>query len=197
MTDSRTKLPCGSAHLALQGDRITLRRPVIADARAIAVLANDRRVAENTRRIPFPYRLQDAEQFLVAAAEGAAGSVFVIERGQKELIGVCGLDTARGKAPELGLWLGHPYWGRGYATEAARALIRHAFTATAVDEIVACVRITNPASRRALEKCGFEWSSVELHRILALRSSVPVDRLVLRRRVWEQFDNRDPVRRVA
>jgi RimJ/RimL family protein N-acetyltransferase len=197
LTDSRTKLPYGTGHLALQGDRITLRRPVMADARAIAVLANDRRVAENSRRIPFPYRLQDAEQFLVAAAESAAGSVFVIERGQKELIGVCRLDATRGKAPELGLWLGHPYWGRGYGTEAACLLIRHAFTGAAIDEIVACVRITNPASRRALEKCGFEWSGVELHRILALRSSVPVDRLILRRRIWEQFDEQHPVRRVA
>lgn len=184
-------------HPPLTTDRLRLRRPAIADARAIAALANDRRIAENTRRVPFPYRLRDAEEFLVAAAEGRAGTVLAIERRDGELIGLCGLDWTGRNGPELGYWLGAPHWGYGYASEAVRAVTGHVFETTRIDRIVSGARVTNAASRRVLEKCGFEWTGVELHRFAALRSSAPVDRLVLTRKAWSRLDPPRPVRRVA
>jgi RimJ/RimL family protein N-acetyltransferase len=91
-----------------------------------------------------------------------------------EVIGACGLEAAK-----LGYWIGVPFWGCGYATEAARCLIDHAFDDLGHRVLTASVRISNPASRRVLEKCGFEWTDVGLCRIRAIGSSVPVDRFRL------------------
>ena len=90
----------------------------------------------------------------------------------------------RSEAPEIGYWLGVPFWGQGYATEAVRAVIDHAFGDLGYDVLVGGARVSNPASRRVLEKCGFQWTGVGLYRIRALASSAPVDRFRLDRRRW-------------
>jgi len=77
-----------------------------------------------------------------------------------------------------------PYWGRGYATEAVRALLGHAFGALGYERLSSRARVSNPASRRVLEKCGFQWSGVSLIRIHALKSSAPVDCFRLDRGLW-------------
>ena len=77
-----------------------------------------------------------------------------------------------------------PYWGRGYATEAARALIDHAFGELGYERLAGRARVSNPASRRVLEKCGFQWTGVSLIRIRALKSSAPVDCFRLDRGLW-------------
>lgn len=164
-------------------ERLVLRAPRPEDAETIARLANDRRIAENTTRIPHPYRPADAEAF-IADANKAAGELALLITVDDEPIGACGLAQLEGPAPDLGYWLGAPYWGNGYATEAARALIDHAFTALRLEALQAGARVTNPASRRVLEKCGFQWTGVGLYRIRAINSSAPIDRFRLDRGIW-------------
>ncbi|MBV8837027.1 MAG: GNAT family N-acetyltransferase, partial [Alphaproteobacteria bacterium] len=94
-------------------------------------------------------------------------------------------------------WLGVPFWGNGYATEAARAVLDLGFTDLGHDVIAAGARVNNPASRRVLEKCGFQWSGVGLSRIKAIGSSVPVDRFRLERGIWTALKSWGPFRRVA
>ncbi len=84
-------------------------------------------------------------------------------------------------AAELGYWIGVPFWGCGYMTEAARCLIAHAFGDLGYEVLTASARVSNPASRRVLEKWGFQWTGVGLCRIRAIASSVPVDRFRLER----------------
>ena len=98
-------------------------------------------------------------------------------------IGVCSVEMHDGKA-ELGYWYGCEYWGNGYATEAAQAVIDHAFSELNHEALYSGARISNPASRRVLEKCGFQWTSVGLYRIRSLRSSAPIDRFRLDRGIW-------------
>ena len=86
--------------------------------------------------------------------------------------------------PEIGYWLGVPYWGQGYATEAVRALIDHAFGDLGHQALQAGARVSNPASRRVLEKCGFQWTGVVLTRIRAIASAAPADRFRLDRGLW-------------
>ena len=148
-----------------------LRAPRRADAKAIARLANDRRVAVNTARMPYPYSLDDAEQFIAAVNRQNGEAIFLITL-DGALIGVCGVDPREGGL-EIGYWLGVPYWGRGFATEAARAVIDHAFGALQHEALQAGARVSNPASRRVLEKCGFQWTSVRLSRIRAINSAAP------------------------
>jgi RimJ/RimL family protein N-acetyltransferase len=163
--------------------RLVLRAPREADAKAIKSLINDRRVAENMASIPHPYTLKDARTF-IEAAKGKP--LFVITLSDGKLIGGCG-GTYRSDHPELGYWLGAPHWGNGYATEAARALVDYCFGELGYDELLAGARVANPASRRVLEKCGFQWTGVKLQRVVALNSSAPSDRFRLDRRLWESL----------
>src|SRR5215469_2313654 len=155
----------------LETKRLTLRAPRHEDVKAIAVLANDRRIAENTTRIPHPYRLANAEEFVanVNQRDGEACFVVVLDG---TLIGACGVDP-REDGAELGYWLGAGYWGHGFMTEAARAVIDYAFGDLRHETLQSGARVTNPASRRVLEKCAFQWTGVRLTRIRAIHSAAP------------------------
>lgn len=179
----------------LETERLTLRAPRLEDVKAIAVLANDRRIAENTARIPHPYRVADAEQFVanVNRRDGEACFVLMLDG---TLIGACGIDP-RDDGAELGYWLGTGYWGRGLMTEAARAVIDYGFGDLRHETLQAGARVSNPASRRVLEKCAFQWTGVRLTRIRAIHSAAPVDRFRLDRGLWLSLKAWGRVRRVA
>jgi RimJ/RimL family protein N-acetyltransferase len=168
----------------LETERLVLRAPRIEDAKIVATLANDRRIAENTLRIPYPYKPADATQWIAAANTRPGERTFLIWR-RDDIVGACGFDLREGPEPEIGYWLGAKYWGNGYATEAVHALIDDAFSAERCAALRAGARVSNPASRRVLEKCGFQWDGVALYRFHAIKSSAPCDRFRLERRNWE------------
>jgi RimJ/RimL family protein N-acetyltransferase len=179
----REACPC-----VLETERLSLRSPTLADVKAIARLANDRRIAENTRRLPHPYSQDHAVAFVRAIAGDASEVVFLIEQNFKP-IGMVGLSFAQPDAPELGYWLGFDYWGQGFGTEAARAAIDYFFEEFDHETLFSGARVANPMSRNILEKCGFQWTGVELHRFEALGSSSPVDCFRLSRSVWSSLKN--------
>ncbi|HZC56952.1 MAG TPA: GNAT family N-acetyltransferase [Xanthobacteraceae bacterium] len=162
----------------LETARLTLRAPRLADVKAIVHFANDRRVAENTARIPHPYPADDAEQFIAAVNRRDGEATFAIVL-KGEIIGMCGVEPRDGSA-EIGYWLGAQYWNRGYATT-----------------LQAGARVSNPASRRVLEKCGFQWTGVGLYRIRAIKSSAPLDRFRLDRGLWASIKAWGRVKQVA
>jgi RimJ/RimL family protein N-acetyltransferase len=168
----------------LATERLVLRAPCFEDASTIAALANDRRIAENTLRIPHPYGLADAQSFITAANAPGGEIVFLIATRGSTVIGTCGIARFSEEPPEIGYWLGIPFWSQGYATEAAHAVIDYAFGDLGYDVMAGGTRVSNPASRRVLEKCGFRWTGVGLYRIRALASSAPVDRFRLDHRRW-------------
>jgi RimJ/RimL family protein N-acetyltransferase len=172
----------------LETERLMLRRPTLADVKAIAHLADDRRIAENTRRLPHPYLQEHAIEFVRAIAENKRETVFLIENNFVP-IGMVGVDWRQPDALELGYWLGVEHWGQGFATEAARAVIDFTFEEFDVEHLISGARVANPTSRNILEKCGFQWSGVELHRFEALGSSTPVDCFRLSRSVWSSLKN--------
>ena len=172
----------------LETERLMLRRPTLADVKEIARLANDRRIAENARRLPHPYSPDDAVAFVRAIANDKRETVFLIENNHAP-VGMVGVDGRAPEAPELGYWLGVEHWGQGFATEAARAVIDFTFEEFAIEHLISGARVTNPSSRNILEKCGFQWSGVELHRFEALGSSTPVDCFRLSRSVWSSLKN--------
>ena len=184
----------------LETERLILRAPRLGDVKAVAALANDRRIAENTARIPHPYRAADAEDFIACANRGN-DTTFVIAlrngQGHAPVIGACGLSQIDRHPPEMGYWLGVKHWGKGYATEAARAIIDHAFTELDCAAIQSSARVTNPASRRVLEKCGFQWTGAGLLRIRAISSSAPIDRFRLDRGLWASLKSWAQARRVV
>jgi RimJ/RimL family protein N-acetyltransferase len=168
----------------LESERLMLRPPQLADAPAIAALANNRKVAEMTASIPHPYRVGNAEAWITRLAD-KAGPVFgIFARKGGAFVGACDYQMRDEAIPEIGYWIGEPFWGRGFATEAVRTMIDHAFTATDLEALAASCRVTNLASRHVLEKCGFQWTGVGLLRVRTLGASVPSDRFRLDRRTW-------------
>src|SRR5689334_21762785 len=103
----------------LETERLILRAPRLEDAKVLAALANDKRMAENTRRIPHPYKRSDADDFIstVNVPGGPAGDLaFLITLRDGTIIGACGIAMQDG-TPDVGYWLGVKHWGKGYATE--------------------------------------------------------------------------------
>ncbi len=179
----REASPC-----VLETERLALRSPTLADVKAIARLANDRRIAENTRRLPHPYLQEHAVEFVRAVAADRSELVFLIEQNFAP-VGMVGISWREPDAPDLGYWLGFEHWGQGLGTEAARAVIDYFFEEFSHETLFAGARVANPMSRNILEKCGFQWSGVELHRFEALGSSSPVDCFRLSRSVWSSLKN--------
>jgi len=175
-----------ASSVVLETRRLVLRQPTLADVKAMARLLNDRGIAENLRRVPHPYLPDHAIAFIASMAETGSDTAFLVEHAGTP-VGMAGLEWRSASEPELGYWFGREHWGMGFATEAARAVIDHAFEDDDVKRITAGARVVNPASRNVLEKCGFQWTGVELHRILALGCSSPVDRFRLDRTVWSSL----------
>jgi len=138
----------------IRTQRLVLRPPVIADAARVSLLAGDYDVASMTGTIPHPYSEQMAAEWLADVLKGEEGVVFMIER-DGTLIGCTGYRGFDADYAELGYWIGKPYWGQGFATEAVRALIAHAFDADGFAYLKAGHFADNPASERVIQKLGF------------------------------------------
>jgi RimJ/RimL family protein N-acetyltransferase len=153
---------------AIRTERLLLRPLQVSDAEALFTLFANWEVIRWLSTPPWPYKLDDARAFIAAQLElaGARRSYFVITL-DGALIG--GLDARSNRPagapalyPVLGYWLGQPYWGSGYMTEAALAFIRHLFASTGRDTIYSGAFADNAASLRVQEKLGFERSGEDM-----------------------------------
>jgi len=139
-----------------------VRSMVATDAEAIAKYANNRHISINLRdSFPYPYTLHDARKWLRAVAKHQPETGWAIASSQ-ELVGGIGIhiqpDIYRHSA-EMGYWLGEPFWGRGIATAAVKAVVDYVFTNFDLTRIHAGVFEWNPVSARVLEKAGFRFES--------------------------------------
>lgn len=129
-----------------------------ADVEAIVKYGNNPNVSlQLTDRFPYPYTRKDAEAWIELARQQEPETLFAIA-SQEELIGGIGLipqDDVYSHSAMLGYWLGEPYWNRGIATLAVRAIVDWAFKELDLIRIFAFVFESNPSSARVLEKAGF------------------------------------------
>jgi RimJ/RimL family protein N-acetyltransferase len=149
----------------LSTERLLLRGPVHSDAERLAALANDASVAKMTTSIPHPYDLADAEAFLDLSMtrDWDREPNFVIEHRNFGLVGGIGFKPGPNGRPELGYWLGRPFWNRGYATEACRSVLDWVRRDWRRKLVVAGHFADNPASGQVLCKAGFLYTGdVEL-----------------------------------
>jgi RimJ/RimL family protein N-acetyltransferase len=147
--------------LKLETERLVLRPYSDDDVPALVRLAGAREVAATTLRIPHPYTEQNAREFLAICRDEAADQPetrFAITlRSNGQFCGGIGFrrDPAHQHA-ELGYWLGVPFWGKGYATEAARAMIEYGFKTLGLYRIYASHLAENVASGHVLQKIGMK-----------------------------------------
>jgi RimJ/RimL family protein N-acetyltransferase len=165
-------------------ERLVLRPPHEDDIPELVALADNRRVAEMLARMPHPYGEAEARAFIAMSAErrGAGCTYAMTLADSGAFIGCAGLD-ARQDGLEIGYWIGEPYWKRGYATEAAHALVDLAFRATGISVLHVSCRVLNPASRRVIHKCGFQYAGQGMLNSL-VAGQVPVERYSLDRKTW-------------
>ena len=178
--DESLRIDCA----VLRTERLVMRPPNEGDIPALAALADNRAIAEMVARMPHPYGEAEAKAFLtMTRRKPATDTVYAISLADSgAFIGCAGLNPAE-LGLELGYWVGAPYWGRGYATEAAHALVDLAFRATNVEALHVSCRVTNPASRRVIHKCGFQYAGQGMVRSLAA-GQMAVERYRLDRKTW-------------
>ena len=147
-------------NVTLRTPRFILRQPQVGDAEPIARFLNDFAVSGNLARVPFPYGLSDAEEFLSWALpqqEKTRFSAICLKDDPETLRGCVSYDRlSDNNSVELGYWLAVPLWGRGLMSEAVAATTAHAFAVARVNLIAASYFTENPASGAVLRKAGFE-----------------------------------------
>lgn len=185
--------------LTLETARLFLRWPTVEDVARLTDLAGNRVISDMTGIIPHPYSQDLAARYVGDArqwnSDGSKLKLAIVERREPELlVGMIGLRLTGPGEASLGYWLGQAYWGRGYATEAAHGLVDLAFMFTQLRQLTAAVRVINPASRRVLERCGFQPTGSDFLSLPAWNGAVPVETYRLTRSLWSSLKGwRTPV----
>jgi [ribosomal protein S5]-alanine N-acetyltransferase len=159
-------------------------------------LAGRREIADTTISIPHPYSEQQALQWIAGNAELFAKGkvvVFGIELKTGDTlaggIGLRDIDTEHSQA-ELGFWIAVEYWRKGYATEAARAVIAFGFEELGLNRIYAHHMARNPASGRVLAKIGMRLEGLLRQRVRKWGVFEDVVPLALLREEWANGSKR-------
>jgi RimJ/RimL family protein N-acetyltransferase len=143
-------------HVVLETERLVLRRFTLDDVGNLVDLDGDPAVmryltgGKPTERAVIAGELA---RLLRQYDQGGAGRWAAVERSTGAFLGWFALDPREG-ALELGYRLRRSAWGKGYATEGSRALVRMAFTELGAERVFAETMAVNTASRRVLEKAG-------------------------------------------
>ena len=146
---------------SLESERLVLRPFELSDAPRVQLLAGDKAIAATTLNIPHPYEDGMAEHWIGSHQERFEKDIEVVFaitlKGSDEPIGAIGLTlNLNHENAELGYWVGKPFWGRGYCTEAAQAVLRYAFTELRLNRVHARHFSHNPASGRVIQKIGMK-----------------------------------------
>jgi RimJ/RimL family protein N-acetyltransferase len=118
-------------------------------------LLNNWKVVEPTAVIPFPYTEDDGREFIDTLGAPDKAYSYAIAGINNSLLGMVGMKFGESKPPEIGYWVGEPFWGQGYAAEATLGLLGAIRDRGTIPEVRARVLAHNKGSIRVLEKSGF------------------------------------------
>jgi [ribosomal protein S5]-alanine N-acetyltransferase len=167
--------------------RLRMRAYTEADIAELVPLIGAREVAATTGRIPHPYSVEDARQFLAKIEDDREVRLAITLRDTGCLIGGIGLRLVeQHQHAELGYWLGVPYWGQGYATEAAREMLRYGFEDLHLHRIFASHFKNNPNSGRVLQKLGMRHEGCQREHIQKFGQFLDLELYGLLKEDWER-----------
>ena len=149
----------------LETPRLWLRPFVAADAPEVQRLAGERAIADTTLNIPHPYDDGMADDWIAthepAFASGELATFAIVRKADGQLLGAVGLTFyPQFTRAELGYWVGTPFWGSGYCTEAALRILRYGFEERDLNRVHAAYLARNPASGSVLKKIGMREEGV-------------------------------------
>ena len=137
----------------IETERLVLKKIVDADKERLVSLIGDFQVSKNLSKVPYPYTLDDADEWLERSHNQKFNlNIFLND----DLIGGVGLTPAEDDFYELGYWLGVDYWGQGYATESVMEFLNYTKSNSPCEKLKANVFKENIASTKVLEKNGFK-----------------------------------------
>ncbi|AVF03746.1 MAG: GNAT family N-acetyltransferase [Devosia indica] len=169
----------------LQTSRLLLRPARPDDAPCFALGVSDFAVARWLTPLPFPFTLAMANDWLrLAPQNGPDKSMFIIDLPGRGLIGCVALTS------EIGFWIARPHWGKGYASEAARAVIDWHFATSNRSHISASAHHDNRASLRVKARLGFEEVGRDIRFSHALQHNVPHVLTRLTRQRWMEREEK-------
>jgi RimJ/RimL family protein N-acetyltransferase len=163
-------------------ERLLLRPGWSQDAPALFEAIADERIVRNLATAPWPYMPEHAACWTQAARspDRPAALIFKRDSGAPELIGGIGIHDTPDGAVELGYWIARTHWGRGYATEAGRAMIGFARDTLRLPGLIAGHFLDNPASGSVLRKLGFQpTGTIGMRHSIARGEEVPMAEFVL------------------
>ncbi|HEY4943807.1 MAG TPA: GNAT family N-acetyltransferase [Rhizomicrobium sp.] len=165
--------------------RLILRAPMMADMSAFVALLSDYDVVKNLGPVEYPYSNALFRDHLARSdgeRRGGTDFAFAVTRAMDgAFIGICSVHAKAENAWELGYWYGKPYWGQGYATEAAAPVMRFAFEDRGAALLTSGWFVDNPASGHVLEKLGFVASGTVERNCLSRGCTVLSNRVQLTR----------------
>jgi RimJ/RimL family protein N-acetyltransferase len=162
--------------------RLVLRPATESDIPELVPLIGAREVAATTLRIPHPYEERHAREYIASPTKDNELRLLIRLRKEGRLCGGIGLhpdDHAR--RAELGYWIGVPFWGNGYATEAGNAVLRYGFEHFKFNRIYAAHFLGNDASGRVLQKIGMQYEGRMRQALRKLDSFIDVERYAILR----------------
>jgi RimJ/RimL family protein N-acetyltransferase len=170
----------------LETGRLRIRPYCEADISELLPLVGAPEVAATTLRIAHPYTEQDARAFLELVKEPDKSWLAITLRADGRQIGGIGLRIEpQHQHAELGYWLGVPCWGRGYATEAAREVLRYGFEDLGLHRIFASHFKHNPASGTILKKLGMHYEGCQREHLRKWDQFVDSELYGILRREWQ------------
>jgi len=144
-------------------EKVRLRPLRYADKERLAKLANNKKIWNNLRDMfPYPYTQEDAVKFLDSVKQQEPQVTFAIEY-EFSFAGVLGLFLQTDvycKSAEIGYWIGEPFWGKGITTSAVKLAVTYGFETLNLNRLFAGIFEGNEASKRVLEKCGFQLEGI-------------------------------------
>ena len=175
----------------LKTERLILRPFELSDAERLSNLAGDRAIADTTLNIPHPYEKGIAEEWISKHKpkfeSGEIVYLAIVLESTKELIGSIGLDIEkRFNRAELGYWIGKEYWGRGYCTEAARAILKYGFRQLNLNKITSSHFVRNPASGKVLRKIGMKKEGFFEEHVMKWDKYEDLIKYAVLRKNWEK-----------
>ncbi|KTD88517.1 GNAT family N-acetyltransferase [Paenibacillus etheri] len=151
-------------------ERLILRPFELSDAKRVSELCNNYNVYKSTLTLPYPYTIECAISWIEAHEVNFINNMYyefaITDKSTNELYGAIGLTNKQAhRNGEVGYWIGEEYWGKGYATEATKAIIAFAFSEKHYHKVFAIHFASNPSSGRVMQKCGMVKEGILLQHI--------------------------------
>ena len=158
------------ADSTIETDRLLLRRFRGTDAEKVRDMCDNYNMYRSTLNLPYPYTLGHAHSWIALHDDHFKSDRLyefaITDISSGELYGAVALSNRKQhRNGELAYWVGEDHWGKGYGTEASRAMIEFAFEVKGFHRVYAYFFASNPASGRIMEKCGMQYEGTQKEHI--------------------------------